>query len=71
MALTVPIERIEERAVKADPRRALLAALLFLPFALGWLARKTWMALVYLWSALAAGWQEAGQPRVAEGPADD
>lgn len=66
MALTVPIEAIEARAVKADPRKASLTVLLFIPFLLGWLLRKAWMTLVYLWSAAAAGWQEAGQPRPTE-----
>lgn len=67
MALTVPIEAIEARAATADPRKAILTVLLFIPFMLGWLLRKAWMALVYLWSAAAAGWQEAGRPRAAEG----
>lgn len=63
MALTMPIDRIEERARKADPRRAALTVLLLVPFVLGWAARKTWMALVYVWSAVVAGWQEAARPR--------
>jgi len=70
VAVTVPIERIEERARSADPRRVLLTVLLFVPFALGWLARKVWMALVYVWSAVVAGWQEAARPRAGEGGAE-
>lgn len=71
MALTVPLRRIEERAVKADPRKVLLTLLLIVPFMLGWIVRKVWMALVYLWSAVVAGWQDAGRPRVTEGSAED
>lgn len=69
MALTVPLDQIEAKAREADPRRALLAALLTVPFVLGWLARRTWMALVYLGSAVVAGWQEAGRPGASEGGA--
>jgi hypothetical protein len=68
--LTVPIEAIEANARQADPRRAVLAMLLFIPFVLGWILHKTWMALVYLWSAAVAGWQEAGRPRTAESDAE-
>lgn len=71
MALTVPLQRIEERAVKADPRKALLTALLFIPFTLGWIVRKAWMALVYMWSAVVAGWHEAAAPRDAPGGIDE
>lgn len=71
MALTVPVEAIEERAAKADPRRALLAALLLPFFVAGWVARKTWMACVFAWSAVAAGWQDAARPAVAEGDSDE
>lgn len=68
--LSIPVERIETKARQADPRKALLTVLLFVPFALGWLARKTWMALVYICSAVVAGWQDAGRPRGADGGAD-
>jgi len=67
MAVTMPIEAIEERARTADPRRALLTVLLAVPFVLGWLTRKAWMAAAYVWSAVVAGWQEAGRPRAVEG----
>mgnify|MGYP006976779523 CR=1 FL=1 len=67
MALTVPLDRIEERTRTADPRRVLLTLLLVVPFVLGWLACKTWLAMVYLWSAVVAGWQAAARPRVSEG----
>lgn len=70
MALTVPVEAIEERAAKADPRRALLAVLLLPFFIVGWVARKAWMALVFAWSAVVAGWQDAGRPAPAESDAD-
>lgn len=70
MALSIPLERIEERARKSDPRKALLTALLLVPFVLGWFVRKTWMALVYLWSAVMAGWQDAARPRPAEDGAE-
>lgn len=63
MALTVPLERIESRARASDPRKALLTVLLFVPFAVGWLARKCWMAAVYTYSAIVAGWQDAGRQR--------
>lgn len=71
MALTVPIEAIEARAQEADPRTAILTLLLFFPFALGWTIRKAWMSLVYVWSAVAAGWQVAGRPATPEGSDDD
>lgn len=67
MALTVPLERIEEKAVKADPRRAVLVVLLFLPFLIGWIARKIVLALAYAWSSVVAGWQEAARPRAEDG----
>ncbi|MER7126758.1 hypothetical protein [Micrococcus luteus] len=70
MALSVPLERIEQQARQADPRRAALAVVLFLPFLAGWIVRKAWMSLVYLWSAVVAGWHEAGRPR-AEGGHDE
>jgi hypothetical protein len=70
LTLQVPVEAIEARARQADPRRALLAVLLLVPFALGWVARWAWMAAVYVWSAVVAGWQEAGRPRPAEGGAE-
>ena len=66
MALTVPIEAIEQRAVKADPRRALLKVLLLIPFMLGWLARKTVLTVSYTWSAVVTGWREAGRPHTSE-----
>ncbi|GAB1823564.1 hypothetical protein [Herbidospora sp. RD11066] len=71
MALSIPLEEIEERARTADPRKALLTALLLVPFALGWTVRRAWMALVYLWSAIVAGWQEAARPRAAEDGAEN
>jgi hypothetical protein len=63
--LSIPLERIEDKARQADPRKVALTVLLFIPFVLGWGARKTWMTLVYLCSALVAGWQEAGRPRTS------
>lgn len=71
MALIVPIEAIEKRAQEADPRRAVLTFVLAIPFLLGWIVRKAWMALVYVWSAVAAGWQDAGRPSAPEGSAED
>ncbi len=65
MALSIPLDRIEEQARTADPRTALLTAVLLIPFVLGWTARKAWMILVYLSSAVVAGWQDAARPRAA------
>lgn len=71
MALSIPLERIEQQAQQADPRKAVLTAALLLPFLLGWIVRKAWMTLVYLWSAVAAGWTEAARPRAAKGGPDE
>ena len=71
MALSIPLERIERQARQADPRTAVLTALLFVPFVLGWIVRKAWMTLVYLWSAVVAGWTEAARPRAAKGGPDE
>lgn len=70
MALTLPIERIEERARAADPRRVLLTVLLAVPFVLGWLAGRAWLALAYVWSAVIAGWQAATARREGEDRAE-
>jgi hypothetical protein len=67
----VPVEAIEQRAVKADPRRALLKALLLIPFVLGWLAHKAVLTVSYTWSAVVAGWQEAGRLQKPEGGSDE
>lgn len=71
MALSIPLDQIEERARTSDPRKALLTAVLFIPFVLGWTVRKAWMALVYLWSAVVAGWQDAARPRATGGDSDE
>jgi hypothetical protein len=63
MLSTIPFDDIERRARQARPGLALLTALTFIPFALGWIVRKAWMGLVWLWVASVAGWREAGGDR--------
>lgn len=58
--LTIPIDDIEERARQARPGLAILTAITFVPFLLGWLGRKTWMGVVFLAYAVLAGWRAAG-----------
>ncbi|MFI6883379.1 hypothetical protein [Streptosporangium canum] len=71
VSLTIPVERIDAEARQLDPRRALLTIVLAVPFLLGWVARKTWMVLAWLWTAVLIGWQEAGRPRQGEAVPDE
>lgn len=64
--LTIPLERISTEARKVDLARVLLTILLTVPYVLGWIARKTWLLLVFLWSAAKVGWQDAGSPKTTE-----
>ncbi|WP_431920472.1 hypothetical protein [Nonomuraea jabiensis] len=61
--LTIPVDRIEQRARQANAGRALKTAVVAIPYAIGWAARKTWMGLAYGWTAIAAGWEAAGEER--------
>ncbi|MCW2767918.1 MAG: hypothetical protein JWO11_3877 [Nocardioides sp.] len=83
MALSIPaipVARIQAEARQVDVAKALLVAvrglwtvLLAVPYALGWVLRKTWMGLGWMlhraWmglamlgTAAAVGWRDAGRP---------
>lgn len=69
-AVTAAVDRINARAATVDWRKALLVALMVLPFALFYAARLVvrsvgWV-LAWLWAAGMEGWAAAG-PK-ASGP---
>lgn len=68
--LTIPVERIEQRARQARPGKALLTLLVTVPFAVGWAARKVWLGAAFMWLAVGTGWREAGDaaPAAARDP---
>ncbi|MBB5776227.1 hypothetical protein [Nonomuraea jabiensis] len=57
---TIPVEEITERARQAHPGRALLTAIVLVPWLLGWSLRKLWLGLTILWQAATVGWHDAG-----------
>jgi hypothetical protein len=66
-ALTLTVDRINERAGQVDWRKVALVALMVLPFALFYAARLVvraagW-ALAWLWAAGLEGWTAAGPKR--------
>lgn len=67
MALTVPVGRIQTEARQLDPVKVLLTLIAVIPFALGWVAGKTWMAFAWLLVAVRVGWQQARDPGAEEG----
>jgi hypothetical protein len=67
--LTLAVDRINARAATVDWRKALLVALMVLPFALFYAARLVvrvvgWV-LAWLWAAGMEGWTAAGPKREA------
>ena len=64
VTFTAAVDRINERAARVDWRRVLLVALMVLPFAVFWSARKVVLAvgwvLAWLWAAGMEGWTAAG-----------
>lgn len=60
MLPAIPYDEIQERARQARPGRAILTAITFVPFLIGWVGRKIWMGMVFLTIAILAGWREAG-----------
>lgn len=66
----VPVDRITAQAREVHVGRVLLAAVLGVLYALGWLARKLVMAVAVAGTSIRLGWQDAGRPaEVARGPA--
>jgi hypothetical protein len=73
--LTIPVERISERARRhVDLRgglrvvvRLLASVLLGMPYVLGWSVRALWLGLTMLYVAAAEGWRDAGRSRAAKG----
>lgn len=69
VTLTAAVDRINARASAVDWRKALLVALMVLPFALFYLARLVVRAvgwvLAWLWAAGMEGWAAAGPKREA------
>lgn len=70
--LTLAVDRINARAVTVDWRKALLVALMVLPFALFYAARLVVRAvgwvLAWLWAAGMEGWAAAGPKAKAGAP---
>lgn len=62
--LTLAVDRINARAATVDWRKALLVALMVLPFAVFYVARLVVRAvgwvLAWLWAAGMEGWAAAG-----------
>lgn len=67
MAMTIPVERIDTEARQLDPVKVLLTVIAAIPFVLGWIVGKTWLALAWLLTAARVGWQVARGPGAAEG----
>jgi hypothetical protein len=61
MLPAIDVDEITERARQARPAHALLTALTFIPFLLGWTARQIWVGLTFTWTAVRVGWRAAGQ----------
>lgn len=56
----VPLDEIRDRAATVQFRRTLLALFVGVFWALGWLARRTFLGLAYVGTAVKVGWQDAG-----------
>lgn len=72
--LTIPVDRISERARQASLRKGMLAAarllaafLVGIPYALGWTVSKLWLGLTIAWVAAGEGWRDAARSRSARG----
>jgi len=65
MAMNTALERIDAEARQLDPSRVLLTILAAIPFVIGWLLGKGWLAVAWLWTAAVVGWREARAPRAA------
>jgi hypothetical protein len=73
---SLPVGRITAQAKRTastlTPARAVMAVLTGVLFALGWLAAKSWFVLVWVFTAVQVGWQDAQRARLAgeaRGPA--
>jgi hypothetical protein len=58
----VPTDRIMSQAREAQVGRLLLAVLLGVFYALGWVARKLVLALAVVGTSVKLGWQDAAKP---------
>jgi hypothetical protein len=69
VAQRVPLDRIEDRARRARPGRAVLTVVAAALFGLGWLAFRacalSWLAVAWCGSAVIEGWQSAKAARQA------
>jgi uncharacterized membrane protein YedE/YeeE len=69
VAQRVPLDRIEDRARRARPGRAVLTVIAAVLFGLGWLAFRacalSWLAVAWCGSAVIEGWQSAKAARQA------
>lgn len=66
--LTIPTERISERARRVDPRgamravaRVLVAVLVGIPYVLGWAVARVWLGLTLAWVAFGEGWRDGAR----------
>jgi hypothetical protein len=69
VALTIPVERIGDKARTAEPGKVLLTVLVAVLYVPGWVAGKLWLALAWAGAAVMVGWQDARRPRVEPGRA--
>lgn len=72
--LTIPVERISERARRVDARKGLATVarllgevLVGIPYVLGWSVSKVWLGLTIAWVAVGEGWRDAARTRPARG----
>lgn len=60
----VTVDAMRARRAKLDPAKAALTLAAIIPFLLGWVVRKTvlavWLVASWLWVAAAEGWKTAG-----------
>jgi len=61
MRLELPLERIGREAKEVDAKKLFLTLLVFLPMALGWIARKVWLFIAWTAIATRVGWDLAGK----------
>lgn len=64
MALSIPVDRIGEKAQTLAPGKVLLTVLIAILYVPGWVAGKLWLALAWMGTAVMVGWQDARPARV-------
>lgn len=59
MRLSLPLEQVKEEAKEVDLKKFFLTLLVFIPFALAWMAGKVWLFLKLVIASMKTGWVEA------------